>query len=116
MNTIQRADRTELDLNTKRITAYRKHARAARWAYHLGLSRKQEADHATGKSPSAMDLLRGLNTLKQTEGPWIYKISKCAPQEALRNLDTAFAHSFQRCQLKWLGTPRGRVGYPRRKS
>ncbi len=96
MSTIQRAYKTELDLNNAQITACKQHAGAARWAYHWGLQRKQEADRATGTSPSAIELHRELNALKQTAVPWLYAVSKCAPQEALRNLDTAFAHFFRR--------------------
>ncbi len=116
MSTIQRAYKTELDLNNVQLTACRKHAGAARWAYNWGLARKQEAYHATSKSPSAIDLHRELNALKQTDVPWMYAVSKCAAQEALRNLDNAFAHFFRRCQLKQQGKLRGKVGYPTRKS
>ncbi len=116
MGVIQRAYKTELDLNNKQITACRKHAGAARWAYNWGLARKQEAYRATGTSPSAMDLHRELNTLKQTTVPWMYEVSKGAPQEALRNLDTAFAHFFRRCHLKQQGKLRGKLGHPQRKT
>lgn len=116
MSTIQRAYKTELDLNDQQITACRKHAGAARWAYNWGLTRKQNEYHATGKSPSAIDLHRELNALKQTQVPWMYEVSKCAPQEALRHLDNAFAHFFRRAKLKQQGKLRGKVGYPTRKS
>jgi putative transposase len=116
MSVIQRAYKTELDLNDQQTTACRKHAGAARWAYNWGLARKQEAYRAIGKSPSAVDLHRELNTLKQTDVPWLYEVSKCAPQEALRNLDTAFAHFFRRTQLKKQGKLRGKLGYPQRKT
>jgi putative transposase len=46
----------------------------------------------------------------------MYQVSKCAPQEALRNLDNAFAHFFRRCAFKRAGTWRGRLGYPQRTS
>jgi putative transposase len=98
------------------VTACRKHAGAARWAYKWGVQRKQEAYRATGRSPSAIDLHRVLNALKRTDGPWLYEVSTCAPQEALRNLDTAFAHLFRRAQLKQAGKDRGKLGYPKRKS
>jgi putative transposase len=116
MSTIQRAYKTKLALNNEQITACKRHAGAARWAYNWGLARKQEAYRATGKNPSAMDLHRGLNALKQNEVSWLYSVSKCAPQEALRNLDSAFAHFFRRCQLKQQGKLRGKVGYPQRKT
>jgi putative transposase len=104
---IQRAYKTELALNNKQITACKQHAGAARWAYNWGLARKQESYHTRGKSPTAIDLHRELNALKPTGVPWLYQVSKCAPQEALRNLDTAFAHYFRRCQLKKQGKLRG---------
>ena len=88
----------------------------ARWAYNWGLQRKQEAYRKTGKSPSAMDLHRELNTRKQTDVPWMYAVSKCAPQEALRNLDRAFGRFFERVQRKKAGKLKGKLGYPKRKS
>jgi putative transposase len=94
----------------------RKHAGAARWAYNWGLARKRDVHKATGKSSSAIDLHRELNALKQTDVPWMYEVSKCAPQEALRNLDAAFAHFFRRCQLKKTGKYKGKLGYPQRKT
>lgn len=116
MTTIQRAYKTELDLNDQQITVCKKHAGAARWAYNWGLQRKQDEYRKTGKSPSAIDLHRELNALKQTDVPWMYEVSKCAPQEALRNLDNAFAHFFRRVKLKQQGKLKGRLGYPTRKS
>jgi putative transposase len=114
--TLVRAYKTELDLNNVQVTACKRHAGAARFAYNWGLARKQEAYKATGKSPSAMDLHRELNALKKTALPWMYAVSKCAPQEALRNPDTAFAHFFRRCTLKKEGKWHGKVGYPQRKT
>jgi transposase len=111
MRIVQRAYKTELELNNRQITACKKHAGAARWAYNWGLQRKQEVYRATGKAPSAIDLHRELNALKQTDAPWMYEVSKCAPEEALRNLDSAFAHFFRRRQLKQHGKFRGKVGY-----
>ncbi|HEY7020540.1 MAG TPA: RNA-guided endonuclease TnpB family protein [Ktedonobacterales bacterium] len=116
MSAIQRAYKTELDLNNEQITACRKHEGTARWTYNWGLARKQEAYHKTGTMPSAIDLHRELNALKQTTIPWMYEVSKCAPQEALRNLDNAFAHFFRRVRLKQQGKLRGKLGYPQRKT
>jgi putative transposase len=114
--TVTRAYKTELDLNDRQVTACKRHAGAARFAYNWGLARKQEAYKVTGKSPSAIDLHRELNALKQTELPWMYDVSKCAPQEALRNLDNAFAHFYRRCTLKREGKLKGKLGYPQRKT
>jgi len=103
--------RTELNLNDKQRTACLQHAGVARFAYNFGLRRKREAYETTGKSPSAIDLHRELNALKKTEFPWMYEVSKCAPQEALRNLDKAFEGFFRRCKEK-----SARKGYPKFKS
>lgn len=114
---VTRAYRTELDLNDRQVTVCKQHAGAARYAYNWGLGRKQETFKATGKSPSAIDLHRELNALKKTELPWMYQVSKCAPQEALRNLDMAFTHFFRRCKLKQEGKLKGgKLGYPQRKT
>src|SRR5215472_6863173 len=94
--TILRAYKTELELNHAHVTACKRHAGAARFAYNWALRRKQEAYQATGTSPSAIDLHRALNARKKTELSWMYQVSKCAPQEVLRNLDTACAHCFRR--------------------
>jgi transposase len=113
---VQRAYKTELDLNDQQVTACRQHAGAARWAYNWGLQVKQKRYQATKKSPTAIDLHRELNALKKTAVPWMYQVSKCAPQEALRNLDAAFAHFFRRCALKKQGKWNGTLGYPRFKT
>jgi transposase len=113
---IKRGYRTELDLNNKQITACKKHAGAARYAYNWGLSRKQEVYKQTGKSISAMELHRELNLLKQTNLPWMYEVSKCAPQEALRDLDAAYQNFFRRVELKKQGTWRGKLGFPKYKT
>jgi putative transposase len=112
MTVIQRTFKTDLALNNAQITACKKHTGAARWAYNWGLARKQEAYRATGKSPSAIELHRELNALKPRNVPWMYDVSKCAPQEALRNLDAAYAHYFRRRQLQQQGKYRGKAAYP----
>ncbi|PWT78103.1 MAG: transposase [Chloroflexi bacterium] len=112
----QRAHKTELDLTDWQVTACRKHAGAARWAYNWGLRVKQERYKATKTSPTAIDLHRELNVLKKTDVPWMYAVSKCAPQEALWNLDAAFAQFFRRCALKKQGKWQGKLGYPQLKT
>jgi putative transposase len=103
--------KTELDLNNKQRTACKQHAGAARWAYNWGLRRKIEEREAKHKTPSAMDLHRELNALKQTDLAWMYTVSKCAPQEALRHLDKAYKDFFRRCS-----TGAKKKGFPRFKS
>jgi len=113
---VLRAYKTALDLNHAQVTACKRHAGAARSADNWGLARKQDAYTATGTSPSAIDRHRALNALKQTALPWLDAVSTCAPQEALRQLDTAFAHCFRRGALQRDGKLKGgKRGYPQRK-
>ncbi|MGO8949323.1 MAG: RNA-guided endonuclease InsQ/TnpB family protein [Ktedonobacterales bacterium] len=113
---VLRAYKTELDLNDRQVTACRQHAGAARWAYNWGLQLKQERYTATKRSPTAIVLHRELNALKKTDVPWMYTVSKCAPQEALWNLDAAFQQFFRRCALKKQGKWQGKLGYPQFKT
>jgi putative transposase len=109
---VKRAYKTELALNDRKVKACKQHAGVARWAYNWGLQLKQERYRATRRSPTAYDLHRELNALKRTDVRWMYDVSKCAPQEALRNLDSAFEHFFRRCALKKQGKWKGKLGYP----
>ncbi|WP_151191873.1 RNA-guided endonuclease InsQ/TnpB family protein, partial [Desulfotomaculum copahuensis] len=59
-----------------------------------GLARRILLYQEEKKSTNAMAQHRELNQLKQTEYPWMYEVSKCAPQEALRDLDRAFKNFF----------------------
>jgi putative transposase len=108
--------KVELDLNNKQRTLCAKHAGTARFAYNWGLSRKIEEFKAGQKTPTAYDLHRELNLLKKTELNWMYEVSKCAPQEALRNLDKAFDNFFRRLKLKRTGQFTDKVGFPKFKS
>ena len=110
---ILRAYKTELDPTCKQVKMLLQHAGCARYAYNWGLRKKIEAYKTTGKSPSAIDLHRELNKLKKLSlenggVPWMYESSKCAPQEALRNLDSAYKSFFRRCKSgsKAKGFPR----------
>jgi putative transposase len=109
---VVRGYKTELDLTHKQRTACLKHAGAARFAYNWGLARSQEVYRTTGKRPPALDLHKDLNRLKQTDYPWMYECSKCAPQEALRDLDIAYKNFYRRATLKKQGKWKGKVGFP----
>lgn len=115
MSTILRGYKTELDLNNVQRTACLKHAGASRFAYNWGLARSQEAYRTTGKRPSPAQLHKDLNALKPTEFTWMYEVSKCAPQEALRDLDKAYKNFFRRVELKKQGKWKGGLGFPKPK-
>ncbi len=109
---VVRGYKAELDLNNEQRTACLKHAGVTRFAYNWGLARSVEVYRATSKRPTAIDLHRDLNKLKQTDYPWMYEVSKCAPQEALRDLEKAFKNFFHRVELKKQGKWKGKLGFP----
>ena len=109
---VVRGYKTELDLNNEQRTACLKHAGCARFAYNWGLAHSQEVYRTTGKRPTPIDLHKDLNKLKQTDYPWMYEVSKCAPQEALRDLDIAYKNFYRRATLKKQGKWKGKVGFP----
>ncbi len=113
---IHRAYKTELDLTAAQRRACVQHAGAARWAYNWGLAIRIAAYEQGEPTPYAMELHRRLNQLKRTAVPWMYDVSKCAPQEALRNLDAAYVNFFRRVELKKLGLFDGDVGFPKPKT
>jgi putative transposase len=113
---IIRGFKTELDLNNRQKTLCLKHAGCARYAYNWALSKKQEAYKAGRKVPTAIDLHRELNTLKKTELSWMYQVSKCAPQEALRHVDRAYDNFFRKEKLRKQGKYKGKAGFPKFKS
>jgi transposase, IS605 OrfB family, central region len=115
MSTILRAYKTELDLNNHQRSLCMRHAGTARFAYNWGLARKIEARKSTGITLSCFDLQRELNQLKITRFPWMYEVSKCAPQEALRDLDKAYVNFFRRVKQKKSGSKIA-VGFPKFKS
>lgn len=110
---IIRGYRTELDLNNKQRTACLQHAGAARYAYNWALAKKIDAYKKGEKVPTAIDLHRELNKLKKTELSWLYSVSKCAPQEALRHVDKAYDNFFRKVKLKKQGKFKGKVGFPK---
>jgi len=112
---VVRGYKTELDLNDEQRTACLKHAGVSRFVYNWGLARSKVAYRNTGKRPTAIDLHKELNKLKRTDFPWMYETSKCAPQEALRDLDKAYKNFFRRVELKKQGQWRGKLGFPKMK-
>jgi putative transposase len=54
-----------------------------------------------------------LNRLKQTEFPWMYEVSKCVPQEALRDLDRAYQNFFTNLRKRKRKQTTSYVGLPK---
>ena len=85
-----RSFKTSLRLNNKQATLAAKHAGVARHAYNWGLATCFQAVENKEKIPSAIDLHKKLVAEVKSIYDWYYEVSKCAPQQALRNLSQAF--------------------------
>lgn len=93
--------KTALIPNNKQITAFRKHCGVARHAYNWGNAVIKEvldkrAEDKTVKIPSAIDLHKKLVAEVKSENPWYYEVSKCAAQQALIDLRTAWDRCFKK--------------------
>jgi len=86
---IKQAFRFELDPNQKARMALAKHIGVARFAYNWGLARLKEALEQGRPLPSAIQLHKEWNRWKRENAPWWVEVSKCAPQEAFRDLEKA---------------------------
>lgn len=90
---VVRGHRRELNPNNVQRTLFAKCAGTARFAWNWALAERQRLfKEREGKErfTNAIGQHRILNALKKTEFPWMYEVSKCVPQEALRNLDNAY--------------------------
>src|ERR1035441_3839693 len=109
---VVQAYRFALDPSPAQERALRSHAGAARFAWNWGLARCQERYEAEGRWYSAIDLHKLWNAVKNTDPAlaWWGENSKCAYQEAFRDLDRAL-RDFTRSRK---GERKGRrVGFPR---
>ena len=99
---VKQAFRFELDPNREARIALAKHVGAARFAYNWGLARCLEAQARGEQIPSAADLHKDWNEWKRKHVPWWVEVSKCAPQEAFRDLERAVRNGRE-----------GRASFPR---
>jgi len=103
---INLACRYELKPNCSQRVLLAKHAGSARFAFNWGLAQRIALYEESKKSTNAIEQHRLLNSLKASEYQWMYEVSKCAPQEALRDLDRAFQNFFK-------GIKKGqKIGFP----
>jgi putative transposase len=109
---VKRAYKYELDPNNHQRTFLHQHAGVARFAYNWGLEQRialLKNNQGNDRFTDAMKQHKLLNSLKKSEFSWMYKYSKCAPQEALRDLHRAFQNFYR-------GLKTGqKVGFPRYK-
>lgn len=104
---VQQAYRYELNPTEAQWGILARHAGTARFAYNWGLARCKERLTNKQPVPTGVDLHRQWNEWKRENAPWWAEVSKCAPQEALRDLHQAFSNFWRGRKAK------RRVGFPR---
>ena len=90
-----KAHKIALDPNDRQLTSFRKAAGCARVAANWALD-EWKAQYAAGEKPSEISLRRKLNSIKRAEFPWMSESSKNVPQQAIKNLGTAFTNFFKK--------------------
>ena len=87
--------KVRLELNNKQTTLANKHAGVARYAYNWGKSICDLAIQNKEHRPTAIDLHKKFVAEEKSIKPWLYEVSKCSPQQGLRNLDEAYKRTFK---------------------
>jgi putative transposase len=97
-----RGHKIRLYPNKEQVTYFKKACGTARFAYNWALERwKKRLEEGIPVTESG--LRKELNAIKKEEYPWMYDVTKCAPQLAIKNdLDSAFRNHFE-----------GRAEFPR---
>ena len=107
---INKAYRYELDPNNIQRSSLAQHAGVARFAYNWGLEKRiaqYKNNQGNDRFTNAMKQHKLLSSLKKDQFSWMYETSKCAPQEALRDLHRAFKNFYR-------GLKNGKkIGFPR---
>jgi putative transposase len=101
------AHKIALDPNQEQAVYFARACGTSRfaWNWALGEWQRQYAEwreYRCGPKPSEASLRRQLNALKPDAFPWMMEVTKNAPQQAIKNLGTAFKNFFE-----------GRAKYPR---
>ena len=84
-----------LDPTFKQVKYFRKACGTARFAWNWALA-KWEEYYKAGKKCSAFDLKKEFNSLKSTEFPWVYEVTKYACQQPFIFLQKAFQNFFEK--------------------
>lgn len=95
------AHKIALDPNIEQAVYFARACGTARFAWNWALAEWQK-QYKEGGKPSEGALRRQLNAIKRSEFPWMLEITKAAPQQAIKNLGTAFKRFFE-----------GKAKYPR---
>lgn len=103
------AHRIALDPTCKQDLYFRRACGVSRFAYNWALAewRKQ---YESGLKPSALKLKQQWNTVRKIEYPWSYEVTKCASNQAVLDVGTAFQNFFRSLKSgKKAGYPKFKV-------
>lgn len=106
---MKRAHVIRLNPTPEQEVSFRKACGVARHAYNWALARWKEA-RAEGKRVKMKDLKREYNRIKREQFPWVYEVTKCAPEQAFVDLGQAFENYWR---MKEEGT-QPRLKHPRK--
>ena len=93
------AHKIALDPTQAQAEYFAKACGVARFSWNWALARWQQEyalwkEYQCGPKPSEQALRRELNAIKDRDFPWMKEITKNAPQQAIKNLGTAFKNFF----------------------
>ena len=83
-----------LNPNNRQSTYFAKACGVARVAYNWGLAKWNDM-YQLGEKPSESAIRKSLNAIKKHQFPWMYEVTKCAVQLAIKDdLNNAFKKFF----------------------
>lgn len=103
-----RVHKIKLAPNKAQDEYFRKSCGVARHAYNWALAEWKRQYEAGGK-PNEAALRKQYNQMKPVEFPWALEVTKCAPQQAIKNAGTAYRNFFNRLKK---GKKGREAGYP----
>ena len=110
-----KAHKVRLNPNLEQRIYFARSCGVARVAYNWALF-QWEKQYKEGGKPSEMALRKELNAIKPIEFPWMLEVTKNAPQQAIKNLGTAYKNAFHRQKIgKKIGSDKNPFGFPRPK-
>ena len=87
------AHKIALKLNVQQRIYCARGAGTARFAWNWALHEWKQS-YAAGEKVSEAGLRKRLNAIKREQFPWMLEVTKVAPQQAIKNLGTAFTRFF----------------------
>ena len=110
-----RTHKIQLLANKKQEHYFVNAAGVSRDAYNWALTEWKKA-YESGEKTSEVDLRRKYNAIKRVEKPWALDVTKVAPQQAIKNLGTAFKNAFARYKKGIrTGSKKNPYGFPQYK-